>query len=144
MSKPIQIVDIASVCHDANRALCIALGDYSQSLFPSCESWQRDSAMVGVEFNLENPGAPASASHDSWLAVKEADGWTYGPVKDVINKQHPCFVPYEELPPEQQAKDHLFKAVVAALAPLLEGYEKQTELTGLVGEDGRHKTKGKK
>jgi hypothetical protein len=41
-------------------------------------------------------------------------------VKDPEKKEHPCFVPYESLPAEQQAKDHLFKGIVAALAPLLE------------------------
>jgi hypothetical protein len=43
----------------------------------------------------------------------------YGEVKDAEKKTHPCIVPYKDLPPEQQAKDHLFKAVVSALAPLL-------------------------
>ena len=66
---------------------------------------------------LDNPDAPPSASHESWLAVKEADGWKYGEVKDPENKEHPCFVPYEQLPEEQKAKDHLFKAVVEALKP---------------------------
>src|SRR6185369_12133527 len=86
--------------------------------------WQRDSAVMGVEFNLQNPDAPASASHDSWLKQKKEEGWRYGPVKNAEEKTHPCYVPYEELPAEQQAKDHLFKSIVAALAPLLEGYEK--------------------
>lgn len=56
---------------------------------------------------------------DSWLEEKRAAGWTYGPVKDAEKKEHPCFVLYEALPADQQAKDHLFKAIVAALAPLL-------------------------
>jgi hypothetical protein len=129
------------VCHEANRALCEGLKDGSQMPFDGCEPWQRDSAIHGVEFNLDNPSAPASASHDSWLKEKTEDGWKYGPIKNVSEKTHPCFVPYADLPAEQQAKDHLFKAIVAALSPLVEGYEKQTELTGEVGEDGRHKTK---
>ena len=67
--------------------------------------WQRESAVKGVEFNLANPDAPASASHDSWLAVKDAE-----------KKEHPCYVPYDQLPKDQQRKDAVFKAVVAALA----------------------------
>lgn len=112
------IVAIARVCHEANRAFCAGLGDHSQPSWEDAPQWQVDSAKVGVEFNLANPDAPASASHDSWLAQKDAEGWKYGPVKDPEKKEHPCFVPYEELPQEQQAKDHLFKAIVAALAPL--------------------------
>lgn len=115
-----KIIDVAKVCHEANRALCEQLGDYSQTPWHLAPDWQVESAIKGVEFNLANPDAPASASHDSWLAVKEAEGWTYGPVKDPEKKEHPCFVPYEELPKEQQAKDHLFKAVVSALAGLVE------------------------
>lgn len=113
------IKDIAKVCHEANKALCEALGDSSQDSWMLAPRWQIESAITGVKFNLVYPDAPASASHDSWLNEKCLDGWIYGPVKDAKLKTHPCYVSYEELPKEQQAKDHLFKAVVAALAPLV-------------------------
>jgi len=111
-----KIENIAKVCHEANRAYCQGIGDDSQPSWEDAPEWQRKSAVEGVKFNLANPDAPASASHDSWLAVKEADGWKYGPVKDADKKEHPCYVPYEQLPAEQQKKDALFKAIVAALA----------------------------
>ena len=107
---------IAKVCHEANRAYCAGLGDFSQPAWEDAPDWQKTSAVKGVEFNIENPDAPASASHDSWLAVKEAEGWKFGPVKDPEKKEHHCYVPYGELPVEQQKKDALFKAVVASLA----------------------------
>ena len=107
---------IAEVCHEANRAYCNTIGDRSQLPWGDCPQWQRDSAIAGVEFCQANPDAPASANHDSWLAVKEADGWKYGPVKDAEKKEHPCFVPYDELPDEQKRKDALFKVIVAALS----------------------------
>jgi hypothetical protein len=107
---------IAKVCHEANRAYCQTIGDNSQVAWEDAPQWQRDSAIKGVEFNLTNPDAPASASHDSWLEVKKAEGWKYGPVKDPEQKEHPCYVPYDELPVEQQKKDASFKAIVAALA----------------------------
>jgi hypothetical protein len=119
----ITIKGIAKACHEANRALCDALGDTSQVEWEKAPRWQQESAINGVQFNLDNPDAAASASHDSWLAEKERDGWKYGEVKDPEKKEHPCYVPYEELPKEQQAKDHLFKAVVAALSPLIEDSE---------------------
>ena len=115
----IDFVGIAKVCHEANRALCAGLGDNSQLPWEDAPQWQRDSAVNGVRFNMENPDAPASASHDSWLEEKRVNGWSWGLEKDAELKTHPCYVPYEELPKEQQAKDHLFKATVAALAPLL-------------------------
>lgn len=107
---------IAKVCHEANKAYCESIGDLSQTDWQSAPQWQRDSAIKGVEFNIANPESPASASHDSWLQVKYADGWKYGAVKNPDTKEHPCCVPYEELPEEQKKKDALFKAIVAALA----------------------------
>jgi hypothetical protein len=58
------------------------------------------------------PFGGAQATHESWLREKVADGWVYGPTKDPARKQHPCLVPFAELPREQQAKDYLFRAVV--------------------------------
>ena len=112
--------DIAKVCHEANRALCEGLGDYSQVLWEFAPEWQKESALKGVGFNIDNPNASASASHDFWLKEKRLTGWKYGPYKDVEKKEHPCFVPYEDLSIRQQAKDHLFKAIVTALKPLLD------------------------
>ena len=43
--------------------------------------------------------------HDVWAAGRIKDGWTYGPVRNDANKQHPCLVPYEELPEEEKAYD---------------------------------------
>lgn len=107
---------IAKVAHDANRAYCQTIGDDSQPAWEDAPQWQQDSARRGVEFCLANPDAPPSANHDSWLKVKEADGWVYGETKDPEAKTHPCMVPYERLPVNQQKKDALFKAIVAALA----------------------------
>ena len=63
-----------------------------------------------------DPNLGVSASHEAWLAMKRADGWTYGPIKDPVKKEHPCFVPYADLPAEQKAKDFIFRGVVHAIA----------------------------
>ncbi len=52
---------IAQVCHEANRAYCEAIGDFTQKAWGKAEQWQRDSAIRGVEFAISNPTAPASA-----------------------------------------------------------------------------------
>lgn len=107
---------IAIVCYEANRAYCESIGDKSQKPWNQAQQWQRDLAMCGVTYALANPVAPASALHEAWLADKERDGWKFGPVKDAEKKEHPCFLPYSELPQEQKIKDHLFRAIVRAFA----------------------------
>jgi hypothetical protein len=106
---------IARVCHAVNAALCSSFGDHSQKPWEQAEQWQRDSAIKGVQFRLDNPNALESAQHDAWMKDKLDQGWKYGPVKDAVKKEHPCLVPFEQLPPEQRAKDALFCAVVDSL-----------------------------
>jgi hypothetical protein len=115
MFEVVDVELIARVCHEANRGYCRALGDNSQQPWNEAPSWQRDSAVAGVKFLRENPTAKPSASHESWLEHKRREGWKYGPVKDEVAKEHPCFVPYDELPTEQKAKDYIFGAVARSL-----------------------------
>lgn len=94
-----QVELIAKIAHNVNRGYCLSIGDNSQPTWEEAPQWQKDSAIIGVKFH-------------SWMKQKEEDGWKYGPVKDAEKKEHPCFVPYSELPKEQQTKDYLFRAVV--------------------------------
>ena len=109
------LIDIAMVCHQANKKWCEANDDNTQVDWRFAPEWQQKSAIEGVEFRLANPDAPASAMHDNWSKEKIADGWVYGEVKDSEKKTHPCLVPFEELPLYQQKKDKLFSAIVDAL-----------------------------
>jgi hypothetical protein len=106
--------DIARICHEANAALCQAFGDNSQVAWDQAPQWQRDSAIAGVEFHVLNPDASPAASHNNWYEHKAADGWRYGAVKDAELREHPCMVAFEQLPPEQRAKDFIFRAIVHA------------------------------
>ncbi len=110
------VEQIAMVCHEANRAYCNSIGDYSQPTWENAPDWQKKSAMTGVQYHLDNPNSEACDSHNSWLKEKEQDGWKYGEIKDPEKKEHPCFLPYDQLPVEQQKKDYLFLAIVRALA----------------------------
>ncbi|MBI4870943.1 MAG: SUMF1/EgtB/PvdO family nonheme iron enzyme, partial [Candidatus Riflebacteria bacterium] len=47
----------------------------------------------------------AVAEHKRWWRAKLAQGWMYGPVKDVIEKRHPCMVPWEQLPDDMKERD---------------------------------------
>lgn len=109
--------EIACVCHEVNRAYCIALGDHSQPSWDQAPAWQRESAIRGVECRVGASLSPEQ-SHNSWMTDKVADGWIHGPVKDIVAKTHPCILPYHLLPVSQQAKDHIFGAIVSALGEL--------------------------
>ena len=114
-NKPeIKIDRIARVCHEVNRAYCQAIGDNSQPAWNDAPAWQRESARMGVDLHLMGDFGP-EASHISWMRQKQEEGWVYGAVKDPVKKEHPCMVPFAELPREQQAKDFIFRAVVHAL-----------------------------
>lgn len=116
----ILVIGIAKAAHEINRAFCAALGDETQVAWEDAPEWQRASIISGVEMHLANPDATSEQSHESWLAQKLADGWTYGEIKDAEKKQHPCCVPYDQLPPEQKAKDYLFRAAVHQCKALID------------------------
>lgn len=107
-----EVAKIARVCHEVNRAYCQSIGDLSQPRWEDAPDWQKDSAVKGVQFHIDNPEAPPSASHDSWLKQKVDEGWKYGAVKNPDTKEHPCCVSYDQLPVEQRAKDFIFSALV--------------------------------
>ncbi len=108
-----QLVEAAAqAAHEANRSWCSLHGDNTQRPWFAAPGWQCESARMGVVGVIK--GNTPRESHELWLTAKQAEGWKYGPVKDVENKEHPCFVEYDMLPPEQQAKDAIFVAVVRA------------------------------
>jgi hypothetical protein len=116
--KDATIEAAARVAHEANRAYCLALGDSSQPSWEDAPDWQKASARNGVLGVID--GNTPEQSHEGWLREKEATGWKYGPVKDPERKEHPCCVPYAELPAAQKAKDAIFVAVVRAIVDALE------------------------
>ena len=103
---------IARTAHEVNKAYCESIGDTSQPSWGEAPDWQKKSALNGVAYHLEHPDSKPSDSHNSWMDEKVKDGWVYGPEKNADKHTHPCIVPFEELPVEQQTKDILFIAVV--------------------------------
>lgn len=107
----------AMAAHEANRVYCRALGDLSQVVWDDAAEWQRTSAMNGVDGVFA--GAGPGTAHEGWLAEKVATGWKLGPVKDPEKKEHPCMVPFAELPFDQQQKDVIFVQTVHTMAAAL-------------------------
>lgn len=112
MNNP-RIIRAARIAHEVNRAYCLSLGE-SQPAWDAAPQWQKDSAIQGVLAIQDRPDTTPEDSHESWLAHKRAEGWKFGPVKDATAKEHPCMVPYEQLPRSQRIKDDLFIAAVKA------------------------------
>ena len=43
--------------------------------------------------------------HEVWAQSRMEQGWTYGEERSDALKQHPCLIPYEELPEVEKAYD---------------------------------------
>lgn len=114
------VEQIAQVAHEINKAYCHSIADHSQPTWEDAPQWQKDSAVNGVKFHIANPDATPEASHESWMKQKTEEGWKYGPVKNPETKEHPCYVPYEQLPAEQKSKDYLFRQVIHSLKKFIE------------------------
>lgn len=110
---------LAERAHEANRILCLLNGEAVQPPWMEAPQWQKDSAVDGVRHLYDNPDATPRDSHDNWMRHKENDGWVYGPVKDPAKKEHPCMVPYDELPLAQRVKDYMFRLCVLGNIPEL-------------------------
>jgi ryanodine receptor 2 len=43
--------------------------------------------------------------HDIWAIGRINEGWTWGPVRNDELKQHPCLIPYADLPESEKEYD---------------------------------------
>ena len=44
-------------------------------------------------------------THEVWSAGRLKEGWVFGETRDDAKKQHPCLIPYEELPESEKEFD---------------------------------------
>jgi len=112
------IEQAAKVCHETLRVFCQTIGDNSLLAWEEAPEWQKESSRDGVRFYFEQFAAgiepSPSATHERWLKQKRAEGWKHGETKNSETKEHPSFVPYNELPLTEKRKDYLFAAVCKA------------------------------
>ncbi len=61
----------------------------------------------------------AEITHDNWLKQRLADGWRHGQSRNDLLKEHPCIVPYEDLPESEKEYDRKISlGVVQAMLAL--------------------------
>lgn len=131
---PLTVEGIAQVAHEANRALCMAMGDHSQVPWSQAPQWQKDSAVQGVMGVLKGEITSPEQSHESWMKQKKAEGWKHGKVKDPITKTHPAMLAFPHLPIPQQIKDYVFQAVVSGILGFLA--QKYPNIAPFIGGSG--------
>ena len=65
-----------------------------------------DTSNVQLPDELENLTELLSENtHEIWAQGRINDGWTYGEVRNDENLEHPCLVPYDQLPESEKAYD---------------------------------------
>jgi len=63
----------------------------------------------------------AENAHDVWSRKRLDEGWRYGPKRDDTAKEHPCLLPYSELPESEKEYDRA-TAMQTLKAMLVLGY----------------------
>lgn len=57
-----------------------------------------DDLLALVEYMAKNV-------HEVWAQNRIKEGWSFGPIMNNENRQHPCLVPYEALPDTEKEYD---------------------------------------
>ena len=97
-----EIVYVASAANDALRDVT---GQKRRPIFLHPDTINR--TVRGVTNTLADPTVTPEQSHEKWMADY---------LKEHKAEEHPCCVPYAQLPAEDKIKDELFLAIVRALA----------------------------
>lgn len=101
---------IARVAHEACRTWA-KLNDQPvppswDALDASCQA----AIIMGVRFSWD--GVAVSELHNRWVKYMYAQGWKFGPIRDMEKRVSPNLISFEQLPFREQIKDHIFKGVV--------------------------------
>lgn len=64
----------------------------------------------------------AENAHEVWMKQRMQEGWIYGPKRNDEKKEHPCLVPYSQLPESEKEYDR--KTSMETLKQIIaEGYQ---------------------
>lgn len=106
---------LARAAHEVNRSWNAYAGLAVDKSWEQMTEIEKAFARSSV-FAIITHDFSAEKTHEAWMATKQVEGWTYGAVKSEARKEHPCMVPFNQLPVEQQAKDLLWVDTVKSFA----------------------------
>ena len=96
-------VEIAKICHEANRQYCIDNQLKTQAEWDELPDDLQNSVVAGVAKIIENPKITAEEMHEAWMEYKEID---------VPGKEHPNMRKWKKLSKVERGKYSLFLATV--------------------------------
>ncbi len=118
MPRPMTNLQIAEMCHEANRLYSRAQQCVTSVKWQKLDGATHNGYAEAVDHVRRNPEITPEELHDRWCEVKTAEGWTPGGKMDRVAKVHPCLKAYDELNERERLKDVLFLAIVnTCLAP---------------------------
>ena len=71
----------------------------------------------------------AENAHYIWVRQRISDRWAYGPERNDERKEHPCLVPYADLPETEKEYDR--RAAIETLKAILATLDRRAALLGL-------------
>ena len=88
--------DLPEEVRESNRRAAEAIASSVESI--GCDiipmtGWGRST----FEFTDDEVDTLAKREHERWRAEREADGWTYGAVRDNAGKRNPILLPWDDL-----------------------------------------------
>lgn len=67
-----------------------------------------DTSAVALPEEIQELGELlAKNTHENFVKMRKAAGWSYGPARDDVKKTNPTLVPYEELPESEKEYDRV-------------------------------------
>lgn len=102
---------IAKIYHQASKAYSETLGDYSGEDWHLMDDEYKKITCEAVDSLITEDLTPRSV-HEYWFEFRSKHGWKYGPIADKEKKEHPYFMPYDELPIEKRRRDSLLYEIV--------------------------------
>jgi len=113
-----KIVGIGKITHEAIRALCETMDDFSLAPWEHTEPWYQRVMVECVTF-LFREQQDVQKLHVYWCSQMTAGGWKYGLVYNEETKEHPNLKDFDQVSFEEGMKYSLMVAVALALSPAM-------------------------